>query len=369
MKYARLLLLIAAIALLSAAVSMASPVMGKLLNFPNVNPNGFTQFTPFLMRQGWENNQLTWFIATDSSDQQIACETQGSIEKTLWGINFSPALANLTGQVPLVYVITNLNQGPVFTAVPGDPTYSGIWQVVFVTFNTGVTKHIVTNADAFDPMTNPNGLPSMTDATYRLLNHAGEPIVVKYPIVAIGQLGGPWTPSIPGEYRIPQGKVMTDYTRTKTVWLPFWQIYCRNPITKRVHVQAIVVPDAFDPPGLPFADQLVPKLGANPSPGLGLINQMFTQPFYQQLGPQPLNQFPILHACPEFEYRPCQNFNFDYIPLETVVVLQRNFPMLPASTVITNEPTLLLLEGKGLLTPVRSSQIINGSVITEVECQ
>lgn len=362
MKLGRLLLLAMAVLTLATATLAAPIPIGTAFKFPNVNPNGLTQYAPFQMFQGWEENQLTWYIATDASDQQVACET-GLTNSIPFDPTFAPRLADLAGQVATIYIITNLNQGPVFTAVPGDAIYSGIWQVVYVTYKPGVPKHFVKNADPFDPILNPTGLPPVSDATYTAVNKAGLPIVVKFPIVAVGPLGGPWTPSIPGEYRIAQGKVHTNYTYTKIIYLPFWQVYCKDPITKKVFVHEVAIPDAFDPIGLPFADQLVPKLMANSAPGLGLINQADTQPFYWQLGTQPLSQLPILHACPSEWLAPCFNQNYEYTPVETVVVLQRNVPPLAASTIINNEQTLLQFEGSGLLTQIRASQVINATVV------
>ena len=365
MRYTRLLLLLAAFALLSVSVG-AAPVNTLLSKFPNVNPSGLVQYAPFHMFQGWENDQLAWYIATDASDQQTACETINFTGKLLpWELNFAPALANVASQVANVYVITNLNQGPVFTSVPGGATYSGLWQVVYVTYNPGVQKHYVKNNGLFDPVLNPTGLPSIYDATYSTLNKAGLPVVVKFPIVAVGPLGGPWTPSIPGEYRIPQAKVEPNYAYSKVIYLPFWQVYCMDPVTKKSCLRPVAIPDAFDPDGLPLADQLVPKLKANSAPGLAEIDQSLTQPFYWQLGTQPLSQFPILHACPTEYVDPCYNKNYAYIPVETVVVLQRNVPPLPASTIITNEPLLLQFLGNGLLTQIRASQIINATVLEE----
>jgi len=115
----------------------------------------------------------------------LACSTTpyGEFE---YGLNFAPRLAHLAGQVAILYIITNLNQGPVFTAVPGDPTYSGVWQITYVTYKPGKAKHNVKNA---------------------------------------------------GDYRIPQGKVdQATYVRTKIICLPFWYAYCKDPVTKRVCV-------------------------------------------------------------------------------------------------------------------------------------
>lgn len=367
MKRFKLLLLIIAMAILSASAGIAvSNSIGCPFNFPKINPCDLVQYAPFQMNQGFENKQVVWFICTDVSDPQLAQQfQQGGVFE--WGPNFAPRLANVVGQVPIVYVITNVQQGPVFTALPGDPNYSGVWQVIYVTFKPGVTKHCVNNAAPFDAVTNPTGLPSTADATFTVDNRAGNPVVVKYPIVAVGALGGPWFPVPAGRYRIPQGKVLCDYTYTKTIFLPFWQIYCQDPITRRVCVRDIAIPDACDPPGTPTDLQLVPKLGANDAPGLCILND--TQAFYWQLGPQPIDQFPILQACTTSSilktvvWGPCLNTNLDYTPIETVVVLQRNVPPLPQSTVITNEPVLLDFILDGCLTPISSSQVIDGTVL------
>lgn len=365
MKRYSLLLLIVLGAVLLASASYASilPFL-NIFNFPNVNPFDEVQYAPFQMKQGFENKQTVWFICTDASDQQIACSTvqEGVFED---GLNYAPRLANLAGQVPIVFVVTGQTQ-PVFTALPGDPTYSGLWQIVFVTFKPGVVRHCVNNTQPFDPVTNPTGLPSSADATFVATNKAGLPIVVKYPVVAVGALGGPWFPAPAGRYRIPQGKVdVDDYTRTKILFLPFWNIYCQDPITHHVDIRQIVIPDACDPAGLPVNMQLVKLLKANNAPGLCLLNPADTQNFYWQLGPQPINQFPILHACPSDWVPACKNFNLDYTPVETVVVLQRNVPPLPQNAVITNEPVLLDFLSDGCLSFVRSSQVIDGTVIPE----
>ena len=75
------------------------------------------------------------------------------------------------------------------------------------------------------------------------------------------------------------------------------------------------------------------------------------------------SQYPILQACPSDVVAPCQNNNYQYTPVERVVVLQRNVPPLPQSTVITNEPVLLNFLNAGCLTVVRSDQVIDGTIL------
>lgn len=376
------LLLLFAVALAMLLPTAGSAVLLKepccTFNFPSINPFNFCQYVPFQMRQGWEDGELVWYICTDASDQQIACQEeflhivqanqrQNAVSLCFNTINFAPRLTALAGQLAPVYIITGQPQ-PVFTAVPGDPSYSGLWQAVYVTFKPGAQRHCVNNAQPYDPINNPTGLPTMADATFSVTNRAGNPIILKCPIMAVGPLAGPWHPE-PGNtsiYRIPQGRVCADYTYTKVVWLPFWNIYCQDPITKRVCVRQIVIPDACDPPGLPFEDQLVPKLGANDAPGLCLLTDM--QKFYWQVGPQPVNQYPIVQACPSESTCPCLNFNYQYTPVQKVVVLQRNVPCcLPQSAVITNEPALLRFLDSGCLTKIRGNQVIDGTILPSLQ--
>jgi len=364
-----LLLILALAALLAAAGSTFGLQLGQPYNFPNINTKDYIQYADFQMNQGWENNKLAWFICTDTSDPVMACSTRPEGE-FCEGLNFAPRLASLANQVAVLYVITNLNQGPVFSAMPGDSGYSGLWEIVYVTYKTGALKHYVTNDSPYDALTNPTGLPPASDADYTTTGRAGIPIVVKYPIVAIGTLGGPWKRVALGDYRIPQGKVdEATYTSTKTIWLPYWFAYCRNPITKRIDVRRFIVPDVFDPPGLPPADQLAPKLGANVAPGLGLIQFADTQDFFWQIGPQPTNQYPIFHACPVSirDLEQCENFDYDYTPVADFDVLQRNVPLLPAGTVINNEPTLINLIFMGRLSLIRDTQVIDAPILPETK--
>jgi hypothetical protein len=365
MKHCRLLGIAAALMLLPAAAALATN--GTVFGFPNVNTVGLAQYAEFGMSQGWQDNKPVWFICTDASDQVLACSTTtyGEFDR---GLNFAPRLVDLAGQVAIAYIITNVNQGPIFTAIPGDPTYSGLWQITYVTYKVGAVKHYVKNDCPYDAVTNPTGLPPASDADYTTAGRAGMPIVVKCPIMAVGNLGGPWYRVLAGSYRIPQAKVdEATYTRTKRIYLPFWYAYCPNPVTKRACVRRFIVPDVYDPPALPPADMLAPKLKANVAPGLGAIDLADMQDFYWQLGSQPLSQYPIFHACPLSlgESDECENFVYDYTPVAQVDVLGRNVPPLPASTIINNETLLYDLTLAGYLTLIRDTQVINAPILPE----
>ncbi len=362
----RMLLLIAAAVLLSTAAGVCGSngnVIHPILQFPNIDQYDKVQYEKFGLFQGWENNQLAWFVATDASDHQIACEILG-VKTFDDGLNFAPRLSSLAGQVATAYVVVNPKQGLVFSALPGDPTYSGIWQVIAIEYKPGAIKHFVTNTDPYDAVTNPTGLPPVSDAEYITLNRAGNPFVMKLPIVATGQLGGPWDHRT-DVYRIPQGKVDRKdyyYGKYKFIYLPFWNAYCRNPITKKVCVRRFAVPDALDP-------VLAGKIGANVAPGLGLIDLADTQAFYLQFGPQAVTQYPVFHACPtEGVFNSggtCDNFNYDYTPVEQIFMLQRVAPLSP-STIINNEPLIQTYLGNGRLVPiVGPPSVINATILPE----
>jgi len=344
---------------------MTAACLGQLsgltvLPFPNTNKSSYDQYEIFGMNQGWANDDLVWYICTDSSDVRTACTKYFSSTIYWWSITYAPRLKQALPDVATVYVVTNVSQGPVFSALPGDPTYSGLWKVVYITFKPGFARP-VTNALPAD-VANPQGIPPLSEADYTPVDPNDATIVVKCPIVATGTLGGPWQSS-PGRYRIPQGKVEPDYAALKTIWLPFWYVYCTDPITKRPSVRRIIVPDVYDPPALPDADKLALKLGANDAPGLALIPLAAVQQFYWLQGPQPVNQLPILEACPSDPFYPCRNVNTAYSPVEQVTLLNR---LIPPSSVINNPTTVVKLRNSGQLTLIRDTQLIDGAVIPEL---
>lgn len=332
----------------------------SVLKFPNTNRSSYGQYEVFGMNQGWANDDLVWYVCTDSSDIRTSCTKYFLSTIYWWSITYAPRLSEALPNVATVYVVKNVSQGPVFSALPGDPTYSGLWKVVYITFKQGFARPVTNALPA--GMGNPQGLPPISEADYSPADPNDATIVIKCPIVATGQLGGPWVSS-PGRYRIPQGKVEPNYAALKVIWLPFWYVYCQDPITKRPGVRRIIVPDAYDPPALPDADKLVPKLGANDSPGLALIPLAAVQRLYWLQGPQPVNQYPILQACPSDPFFPCKNSNMDYSPVEQVTVLDR---LIPPSSVINNPLTAERLRSAGLLPLIRESQLIDGAVIPEL---
>jgi hypothetical protein len=314
------------------------------------------------MQQGWYGDGLAWFIRTDTSNVKTSFDEYANYTIYWQGLTFAPKLAHAADDVALVYVILNHQQGLVFSAAPGDSDYSGVWRVIFVVYHPDVTPWTVKNTDPYDPDTNPNGLPPVEDADFYSTDPEERPLVVKYPIVALGQLGGPWESAPDGGYRIPQAKIDYNYTYTKKVWLPFWYVYCQDPVTKYVSLRRVIVPDVYDPESVPDSEKLAPKIGANIAPGLAAMPDDAEQGFFYMNNPKPMNQYPVVEECPNAWYFPWRNSNFEYSPVMVYTVFDR---LIPGSAVITNPRTIGLLMDNGKLVIARDDQIINAPVIPE----
>ncbi len=373
MKHHRLLLSVTlALLLLVGLGTQAGAILGLnggVLPFPNTSRNGFDQYFPVQMYQGYYNSQLAWYFCTDVNYPKLALDTLAEFLRfglgdaaalqndvligpqlvdvfiRAQGLNYTPRLTEAAGSVATMYLNLSFDQGPLFTAMPGDATYSGVWQVTFVKFRPGVTPHVITNTGPYDPVTNPTGLPEAgVDADY-LVTPAdtplpgivqNTPVIFKCPIVAVGRLGGPWYP-VPSNatdiiYRIPQGKVLPTYAQTKILLLPIWEVYCRDAVHRNVQNVAILIPGVWDPTGV-----LTAKLGANNAPGLALIPAAAEQNFYHLLPPGPISQLPVIEACPNFAAFP-RPVPSDYTPvMRYVPLVRRNIP--PWS--IFNNPTYI----------------------------
>ncbi len=370
MKRYRILLL-ALVSLLGIACANCCSALDGLSDvytFPRVNRSNLDQFELFRMQQGYFQNDLVWFVTTDTDDLKTAFDSYKNASIYYCGITYAPKLINAVGSVATMYIVLNNQQGPVFTDVPGGATYSGLWQVIFVQFKPGVSKHTIKNTDPYDPITNPTGLPSPADADYFTTAVNGTPIILKAPIVAVGPLGGPWYPAPAGQYRIAQAKADYDYAYRKDIWLPYWRVYCTDQVSKRVMVRRVIIPDVLDPVTVPVEYQLAAKIGANKAPGLALIPQTAESTFYFLTGIGPVNQYPVIDACPSDPYQACRNANTNYSPVMKEVALGRY--NVPTSSVFNNVSVIQNMLSKPPLSPhlfiYGDTQVINAPVIPEL---
>lgn len=354
-------------------VVLAMPALARrdsIYPFPLVNTATLDQYEQFQMRQGWFEDQLTWFITTDVSNVKLAFDTYFNYTLYWMGVTSAPRLTETLQGVPIVYIITNYSQGPVFTTAPADPVtggnYAGVWKAVLVTWKPEADKRTVTNARAYDPVTNPTGLPPGADAEYDPADPDDATLVVDSSIVALGPLGGPWYPAPSDTYRIPQGKVMFDYAYTKIIWLPYWFAYCTDPITRHVSARRFIVPDVFEPESVPQEERLIPRIGANPAPGLSIIPLTALRALYFMNDPKPWSQYPLTSSFPSDQYEPWRNAYLDYTPVAVYDVLSRHIP--PYSMVnnlslleylMANPP----LPATPLIELVRDSQTINAPIL------
>lgn len=326
------------IALIAALMLLSSTACLAIFPTPDFPP-GYMNYS---LKLGWYDNTQSWYVTFDASTNNI--NVAKSCTPNLW---LSTKLSSaLTPRVPggdiaaqPVYIITNPDkaQGPVFAVAPDDPLYSGLWQIFYVTWKTGAIKRPITNAN---PSPDPNGLPSAADA-----NIVATQIVVQYPIVALGPLGGCWYPGPVGTYRIPQALALPDYTYTKMICLPTYTVFCADFVTKRVCQRIVAITDASD-------QALADLLGANLAPGLLNMPDSDTQAFWSINASPYKCQFPILQACP-LGSGPNQ-INPAWSPVVRLTYLDRTG--LPQSTVVNNPTVLQALIGSGKLTLVSDDQ-------------
>ncbi len=315
----------------------------------------------FNMFQGWFNGSRAWYICTDSNDFRFA-QTHN--------LTYTPRLSSaINSGIPTIYLVTNLNQGPVFTAQPGVAPYAGLWQVVYITWQPGVIPRPICNANPESP-TNPSGLPTTTEAFFSnvcngtAIDPDGPWTIVDYPIIAIGPLGGPWLPAPPGTYRLPQ--VIDVEVRDKEVTLPTWFVYCQSPITEGVFVRSVIIPDIADP-------TLAAEVRANVAPGLSLVPSTDVQKFWvidpnQIVAPGvclPVapSQLPVAERCPD-DINACNTYFADdalnYTPVMDFTLLDRI--TCPVSTVFNNPDIVESAVQSGGL-DITSTSLINAPFV------
>lgn len=316
------------IAIVAVVLLLTSPCMAT---FPK--PDYYQYYS---MRLGWYENQQAWFISTTTNKISFSGST---FLGQLWNPYFayppvlSGRLSYSLDAVPKVarplYAVPDTKQPPVFDTRPSNPDYSGVWQVFLVIWKTN-TQWTITNADPASP-TNPTGLPSAAEA-----NIVPTTDVVDLPIVAIGQLGGPWQPAPPGAYRIKQG---FDYDATgpsKMILLPQYYVYAVDPYTgHQVHAEVLIT-EADD-------QATADLLGANYAPGLTSMPDVDTQALWVMNSPKPAYQLPIVEQA---ESLTALNTNQAYTPLMRLTYLDRN---IPAYTVVNNPKLVKQLIGSGRL--------------------
>lgn len=363
------------------------------------------------IQQGWYNNIVAWSFCTDTNNVRYAssqplifgfpkfgaqpASTQIKILSIQRQLTYAPRLSSAldNGARPL-YIVTNFNNnGPVFSTspltVPGDPTYSGLWELRFVTWLPGVTPHFILNARPENAVTNPLGLPDNSKVSITSVppgsNDPNTRIVVDCPIVALGSLESPTgNPRFGGVYRIPQ--IIALDSKYKTITLPVWNVFCRDNISQKIGIVNVLIPDVQDP-------LLAAQIKANLAPGLGevplsdtqnfwVINwqQKFTTPSSQQgTLVVPPSQNPIVEECPSnffwgLTYPPCpyssMNTNTAYTPIDIYILLNRIFdPAFPGFTdksVIETPEFVELLSANDLLSIVTGDTRINAPQIPNI---
>jgi hypothetical protein len=319
MKHCRLLLLMAVIVLFSATACLAV--------YPT--PDGCASLPIF---QGYVGNDIAWYIRTDTSSFRLAQDQE---------LTYSPKLVSAWGAAAPVYFVQNpvATAKPVFSARPGDPNYSGIWTVVYVTW---------TDLLARVPLTSEAQILAAQLAGNLTITPSDPHVVVDYSIVVVGQLGGP-PQNGPGRYTIPQA-IEIEAARKK-ITLPTFDVNCSDGVTKFHHIRKMIIPDAGDM-------ALASLLGANLAPGLLAIDASNEQAFWVRRGPKPPSELPIAEFCPnQFG---AFNTEYGYSPAMRYVILHSNIS--PATSVLSKLYLQLLIANGGLVV-AQDNQRINAPIL------
>jgi len=93
--------------------------------------------------QCWYKGKVAYYIQTEASDQGLAQQQEANYVSLL-----SNAISG--GAVDDIYAVTNFKQGNVIPSAPipaghgnTNPSYSPLWQVSTVTWNSGTTPHVL----------------------------------------------------------------------------------------------------------------------------------------------------------------------------------------------------------------------------------
>lgn len=349
-----LLAVLAALLLTSCAFAGGNtfPFPNQTWGFANGVGLGDAEF-PLL--QGWFEGQLAWYIPVIGTGV-LPFDSFDSVGPWLapnLDLDYRfryPLLSSAIGSgAGLMYVVQNFQQGPVFSAAPGEADYSGIWQVVYIKWKAGASKHpIISDLD----------LPSGAEATFTFTD-----IVVDRPIVALGKLDGPWYPGPPGTYRLKQ--VIGYDPKLKTIELPVWGVYGQDTTTKQPLIAEVIIPDVADP-------TLAAILQANLAPGLADVDSANVQKFWVQdwtiPPPVPPFQLPIVERSDNLlQLGPMLGGlkrNPEFTPVMDFTLLMRTG--LPPYVVVNNPTLLQSLLGTGFVeigSPIR----INAPMLISVE--
>ncbi len=280
----------------------------------------------FDLQQGYVDDVVAWYICTDTNDFKFALDHS---------LTYAPKLQSACGVAAPVYLTTNpvATAKPVFSAMPGDPNYSGIWTIYYVTW---------TNLAARVPLMSEAQIQAAELAGDLFVTQSDPCIVVDYPIVVLGSLGNP-------DYKIPQ-TIRLNYKK-RFICLPTYDVNCSDGITKRNYIRKTIITDAGDP-------ELAAFLGANLAPGLLAIDLANTQRFWVRRGPKPPAELPLVEFCPSaVSYH---NREIDYSPVMQYTILHS---FMPPSTVVSTKLFLQMAIDNGCLVLVQDDQIINAPIL------
>ncbi len=162
----------ASLAIFPGKVYGTNPFPGVSYGFNNRVGDGLVWVG---LQRGWVLGVPAWYACFATNNIRMA-QTQrvtlvpyyGSLADGILlieaqSLTLAPKLTSAIGAgAQPMYIVTNFNNnGPVFSTSPLTVTpYTGLWEVVYITWNPGVTPWVITNTAA--PVGAPPGLPDAT---------------------------------------------------------------------------------------------------------------------------------------------------------------------------------------------------------------
>lgn len=277
--------------------------------------------------QGYVGGVAAYYICTDANNFKFSLDN---------GLTYSPKLASACGVAAPVYLVTNpqTSAKPVFSARPGDPNYSGIWTVNYVTW---------TNLDARVPLCSEEQILAAQAAGDLTVTQSDPCLVVDYPILVIGSFGSA------ADYVIPQAIQLN--AKKKLITLPTYDVNCSDGINLHNYIRKEIITDAGDP-------ALATFLGANLAPGLLAIDPANEQRFWVRRGPKPVSELPVVEFCPN--NFTAHNTDVDYSPIMRYTILHS---FMPPATVVSSKEFLLMAIDNGCLVVAQDNQVINAPIL------
>ncbi|MHB9037534.1 MAG: DUF7482 domain-containing protein [Armatimonadota bacterium] len=305
-----------------------------------------TQSEGYVMRQGFYNCEIVWYVPFAASDPLIAKQLDEFARKAQdeplengveWTLALNCALEeDVLGDVYFI----NCAQTTIFSTQPGEDDYTPLWRVHYLEWAPGVTPRPLCNeTDVQDAITAgellEQGEPSVLDATI-VIPTSGKPSV------ELAEL---------------------EFDEREVEFYAF-PVYYFDKVNRQRQVRFVIAPDISD-------ESLAERLGANHAARLVNSSPDCCGRISAFENPIPVAQLPIISEVPSYPYGNMnawnrQNINFNYNPVLCWELYERTG--LAPYAVVNSDAMVQRLLGFGLITEIPLiPPIVSNSPVTLVE--